>query len=132
MPERDAVLNHVFACVAAALDKRASAPVVLKVAKLTSYTDYFLIVSASSDRRVQAVAEGVRDAMKERGVRALGAEGVREGRWALLDFGAFVVHVFFDEVRPIFDLEGLWADAERIDIPEEYLKAPPRGREAKG
>ncbi len=131
MPKTDALLDHVYAAVRAAVERRAGNPVVLKVSKLTSYADYFVLLSGSSDRRVQSIAEGVRQTMKEAGVAPLGVEGMKEGRWALLDFGAFVVHVFYDEVRPLFDLEGLWADAERVEIPASVLAPAPRATEQK-
>ncbi|GAB4253931.1 MAG: ribosome silencing factor [Deferrisoma sp.] len=108
-------------CAAAAAEKRGADLAVLDVRKLAGFTDYFLIVSGSSDRRVQSIAEGVLDAMKERGVRPLGVEGIREGRWALLDFGDWVVHVFYEDVRQEFGLEDLWFDAPRVPVPGEIL-----------
>ncbi len=116
------ILDRVFECARVASDKRGTDLVVLDVGELSSFTDYFLIVSGSSDRRVQTIAESVLRAMKGQGVRAVGAEGIRDGRWALLDFGDWVVHVFYEEVRGFFDLEGLWYDAKRIPIPEEILE----------
>ncbi|MDW7709089.1 MAG: ribosome silencing factor [Deferrisomatales bacterium] len=119
---QDPTLEHLFVCARAAADKRAADLLVLDVRKLSSFTDYFLIASGSSDRRVQSIAEGVLEAMARRGRRPLGAEGVREGRWALLDFGDWVVHVFYEDVRRAFDLEGLWFDAERVELPAEVLE----------
>ncbi|RMG85565.1 MAG: ribosome silencing factor [Candidatus Dadabacteria bacterium] len=115
------ILERVMICAAAAAEKRGADLAVLDVRKLAGFTDYFLIVSGSSDRRVQSIAEGVLDAMKERGVRPLGVEGIREGRWALLDFGDWVVHVFYEDVRQEFGLEDLWFDAPRVPVPEEIL-----------
>ncbi len=115
-------LEQVLACARAAADKRATDILVLDVRRLSSFTDYFLIASGSSDRRVQAIAEGVIEAMGKLGRRPLGAEGVREGRWALLDFGDWVVHVFYEDARRMFDLEGLWFDAERLELPEDVLE----------
>lgn len=123
-------LDRVLSCARVAADKRGSDLVILDVRGHASFTDYFLIVSGSSDRRVQTIAEAVIQTMKEQGVRALGAEGVKEGRWALLDFGDWVVHVFYEEVRESFDLEGLWFDAERVEIPAEVLD--PRQRVSQG
>ncbi len=127
---RDPILEHVFACAKAAADKRASDLVVLDIRKLSSFADYFLIASGSSDRRVQSIAEGVVEAMSERGRKPLGREGLREGRWALLDFGDWVVHVFYEDLRGVFDLEGLWFDAPRVDLPPEILE--PEGVPAAG
>ena len=94
-------LDNVFACAKAAVDRKAGDLRVLDVRGLSSFTDYFLIASGSSDRRVQSIAEAVVEAMKERGIRPLGVEGVREGRWALIDFGEW-------EKKPVS--EGVAAD----------------------
>jgi len=114
-------LGRVFECARIAVDNRGSDLTVLDVSKLTSYTDYFLLVSATSDRRVRTIAEAVRAEMKEKGVNAVGAEGLKGGGWALIDFGDWVVHVFYEEQRRFFDLEGLWSDAKRVKIPDDIL-----------
>jgi len=116
------ILERVMACVRAAADKRATDPAVLDVREVAGFTDYFVIVSGSSDRRVQTIAEAVLEVMKKQGVRPIGTEGIREGRWALLDFGDWVVHVFYEAVREEFGLEELWFDAPRLPIPAEVLE----------
>lgn len=106
----------------AALEKKALEPMLLEVKEHSSYTDYILLLSGRSDRHVQAVADGVLDAMrKSRGLQPLGVEGKRDGHWTLLDFGDVVVHVFYHPVREFYDLEGLWIDAPRvpIDVPPD-------------
>ena len=118
----DPTLESVMACARAAADKRATSPVVLDIRGLSGFADYFLIVSGSSDRRVQAIAEAMLAAMEERGRRPIGLEGMREGRWVLVDFGDWVAHVFYEEVREFYDLEGLWFDAPRIEIPAEVTE----------
>jgi ribosome-associated protein len=122
----ESTLDHVFACARAAVDKRGSDLVILDVSGLSSFTDYFLVVSGSSDRRVQTIAEAVIQVMKERGVRPFGVEGMRDGRWALADFGDWVVHVFYEEARGFFDLEGLWFDAKRVEPPSEVFEPADR------
>jgi ribosome-associated protein len=112
-------LQSVFACARVAVDMRARDPMILDVRDLCSFTDYFLIVSGSSDRRVQTIAEAIIQDMKERGVRPVGVEGLREGRWVLVDFGDWVVHVFYEDIRAFYDLEGLWFDAKRVEPPVE-------------
>jgi ribosome-associated protein len=112
-------LESIFLCAAAAVEKRGERPVILDVRKLSGVADYFLIVSGSSDRRVQTIAEAVIETMKERGVRPLGVEGLREGRWVLVDFGDWVAHVFYEELREFYDLEALWFDAPRVGLPED-------------
>ncbi len=127
-----AILDRVLDCARVAADKRGTDVVVLDVGKMSSFTDYFLIVSGSSDRRVQTIAESIVQAMKEQGVSPLGVEGLRDGRWALVDFGAWVVHVFYEEARGVFDLEEFWFDAPRVELPDDlYLpvSATPGGRQ---
>ncbi len=103
------------ACVflMAALSKKAVNPVLIRLDRLTSLTDYFLIVSARSARHVKAVAEAVLAEARTRKVPRLSAEGVTLGNWALLDYGDVVVHIFQPEFREFYDLEGLWAEAPR-------------------
>jgi ribosome-associated protein len=109
--------------VEAALEKKGLEPVLLDVREMASYTDFILIVSARSDRQVQAVSENVADVMKKDGRRTVGTEGIGTGHWSLLDFGDVIVHVFYHPVREYYDLEGLWSDAERVP-----LEIPPDAR----
>lgn len=102
-------------------DRKAEDIVILEVEALVSYTSYLVVASGRSDRQVQAVANHVERAARERGIRPLGTEGTSGGTWALLDFGDCVVHVFRYEERDLYDLEGLWGDAPR----EEYASGPP-------
>lgn len=111
----------------AALDKKALMPVLIDVSGLASYTDFIGIVSGRSDRQVDAIAEGVIEAMKRSGRTVLGQEGTGSGRWTLLDFGDVVVHVFYHPVREFYDLESLWVDAPRVPlkIPSEAILTQP-------
>lgn len=102
-------------CAIAADDKKASDIVILEVGKLTSYTDYFIICSAPSDRQVEAIARNVQDAMSERGVKAIGVEGLETSSWVLIDFGDTIFHCFTDAAREYYDLEGFWVDAPKLD-----------------
>lgn len=112
--------------LAAALDKKALEPVMLDVSGLCSYADYILVVSGRSDRQVDAIADGVTRALRDEGIRPFGVEGVDSGQWALLDFGDFVVHVFYHPMREHFDLESLWIEADRVklDVPAEARIQP--------
>jgi ribosome-associated protein len=112
------------AAIEAALEKKALLPILLDVSGRATYTDFIGVVSGRSDRQVDAIAENVRDVMEHRGWRLLGREGSGNGRWTLLDFGDVVVHVFYHPVREIYDIEGLWNDAPRIQLavpPEAQL-----------
>ena len=100
--------------VKAALGKKAFNVVVMDVHKLTSIADVFIICSGSSNRQVSAIAEHIVMELKKDGIRPLSAEGVKEGHWALLDYGHIIIHVFYESIRKFYDLEGLWSDAGRI------------------
>ncbi len=112
------------AAMEAALSKKALLPVLIDVTGRASYADYIGVVSGKSDRQVDAIAEGVNQAMRERGRRLLGREGTGNGRWALLDYGDVVVHVFYHPVREVFDIESLWIDAPRVklQVPPEAMR----------
>ncbi len=103
-------------CLKAALEKKALDPVLLELKGRTSFTDYFLLCTGKSDRQVQAIAQGIEEALKKIGVRPLGQEGMAEGIWILMDYEDVVVHIFLEPVRKFYDLEGLWTDAPRMDI----------------
>ena len=105
-------------CLKAALEKKALDPVLLELKGTISFTDYFLLCSGKSDRQVQAIAQGIEEALKKKGIRPLGQEGVTGGRWVLMDYEDVVVHIFLDPVRKFYDLEGLWSDAPRMDLHE--------------
>jgi len=100
----------------AALEKKADEVVVLDLRGVSGYTDFLVIGSGTSDRQLEAIAESVEKELTTQGHRVIGSEGQRGGRWVLLDFGDVVVHVFHQEERHHYDLEGLWADAPRIEV----------------
>lgn len=100
----------------AAMDKKALDPLALDLRGISSVAEYFVILTGTSDRHVQAVAENVMEAFSSIGIKALGEEGLREGKWILLDYGEIVVHVFLEPVREYYDIERLWIDAPRLDL----------------
>ena len=115
-------IKKARAIVESALDKKALEPMLVDLHKQGSYTDCMVLLSGRSDRHVQSVAEGViTDLAASHGIRPIGVEGLREGRWVLIDFGYIVVHVFYHPLREFYDLEGLWHEAPRvkIDVPAE-------------
>jgi ribosome-associated protein len=109
--------DKAFLCARALLDRKAIDLVLLEVRNFSSFTDYFLICSGNSDRQVQAIASHMEEKLGKQGFLPLGIEGKREGRWILLDYGEVVVHVFYQPVREFYDLERLWSEAPRIDLP---------------
>ena len=115
--------ERAMQCAEYALDKKAFNAKLLQVKEISSLTDYILIVSGRSDRQVQAIAEGVRVEMKKNhNIEPLAIEGMNEGRWALIDYGDVMVHAFQEPVREFYDLEKLWGDAKRIELPEPEKK----------
>jgi ribosome-associated protein len=105
-----------------ALFKKAFNPVLVKLEKLTSLTDYFLIVSARSGKHVTSVAEAVLTEAAGRQFPRYSVEGVKHGNWALLDYGDVIVHIFQTTVREFYDLEGLWAEAPREMFSEDLSR----------
>lgn len=111
----NSIEERVRLAVTAALDKKATNLDVLAVAELTSIADYFVICSAGNERQAQAVADNVVDRLKqEMGVKPLLVEGTTPGRWVLLDFGDFIVHIFTEDMRRFYGLERLWGDAPNV------------------
>jgi ribosome-associated protein len=100
--------------VEAALEKKALEPTLLDVSADASYTDFILIVSARSDRQVQAIADHIVDIFAGHRRKPIGKEGMKD--WVLLDFGDLIVHVFYHPVREFYDLEGLWIEAPRVPL----------------
>ena len=129
--ERRDSLASGKAAIAAALEKKAVEPVLIDVCGRSSYADFIVVVSGRSDRQVDAIADGVCEAMSARGRRPIGREGARNGRWVLIDFGDVVVHVFYHPLREVFDIESLWIDAPRIKlhIPAEARADAAQGRD---
>lgn len=101
----------------AGLDKKAEDVLVLDVRGLTSYADYFVLMTAESDRQAGAIADAVDERLKAQGATKVGVEGYESGRWILVDYGDVVAHVLSREARELYDLEGLWADAPRFAVP---------------
>lgn len=90
---------------------KATDVLVLDLREVTNATDYFVIASGSSDTHVRALAEHVMEACERQGVKPHHVEGLAAGRWVLIDFVDFVVHVFHPALRQFYQLERLWADA---------------------
>lgn len=92
----------------------------LEVGDLVGYAEIFVIVSARNPRQVRAIAEGVRTALKhDHNIHAIGIEGQETGKWVLVDYDDVVLHVFLEGTRSFYDLEGLWAEAPRLPVPEQ-------------
>ncbi|MFT3661738.1 MAG: ribosome silencing factor [Gordonia sp. (in: high G+C Gram-positive bacteria)] len=100
----------------AAADRKAENIIVLDVSEPLVITDLFVIASADNERQVNAITEEIEDKLREAGHQPLRREGVREGRWALLDYGDVVVHVQHTDERDFYGLERLWKDCPTVEI----------------
>ena len=109
----------IGAAVRAARDKKAFDVVVLDLRKAGGFTDYFVICTGANARQINAIADGVKDTLREElGERTGHAEGVEKSEWILLDYFDFVVHVFSRDCRSFYALDRLWGEAERYEFPD--------------
>ncbi len=109
--------ERATAIAVAALDKKAVGVEILDVAGKVDYADFLVIMTGRSDRHTQALAQGIEEVLKRQGMRPMAVEGLQPGSWVLMDFGDVVVHVFLDETRQLYDIDGLWLDANRLPVP---------------
>lgn len=105
----DTILKTIF-------NRKTVSVSAIDVRELTSYADTIVIIEGNSTRQVTSLAEYLIKELKNKKYSLLGKEGVKEGEWALLDYGDIIVHVFETDAKSFFNLEGLWADAPRIDL----------------
>lgn len=99
-----------------ALERKAHDVMALDLRGINTATDFFVLASGSSDVQVKAIADHIVDELKKEGHRPDHVEGVGGGRWALLDYIDFVVHVFHVQAREFYQLESLWGDAPRTEF----------------
>ncbi len=107
-----------LAAAKAGLDKKAIGVEIVDVTGKVDYADYLVLMTGQSDRHVTAIADAVDEALHKSGVRAISVEGLPAAHWVLIDFVDVVVHVFQEESRGLYDLDGLWMDARRVPVPE--------------
>ena len=107
--------RRLMLCINAVLQKKAKNIVALNVREISSFTDYMLICSGTTDRQVQAVSSAVQEYLKKEGIRPLGVEGEINAEWILLDYDDVVISIFQEATRSFYDLENLW-DAPRMEI----------------
>jgi ribosome-associated protein len=102
-----------------ALERKAQDVVVLDLTGISSATDHFLLATGNSDVQVKAIAEHILEELKKSGDRPEHVEGMEGGRWVLLDYIDYVVHVFHPQAREFYQLESLWGDAPRLEMHDE-------------
>jgi ribosome-associated protein len=115
--EMPASRDLALAAAKAAADKQASDIAVLDVSGILVITDYFVICSAATQRQIRTVVDAIEAAAKSLGTKPVRREGEAGAGWWLLDFFDVVVHVFGEEERAYYDLERLWSDAPRLEVP---------------
>ncbi len=109
-PRAKALAHRIAAVVS---DMKAQDVVVLDVRGKASSADSVVIASGDNERLVSALAEAIDEKLRPDGVRPMSTEGAGQGNWVLLDYGDVVAHLFQQDARVFYDLEGLWADAPR-------------------
>lgn len=112
------------AAVEAAQERKAAGITLLDLAGLGAFTEAFLICTGFSTRQVQAVSNAMEEALARAGHRLLHREGYDRGEWVLLDYGRFVIHVFLERARLFYDIERLWRQAPRQDVPDAEAPRP--------
>ncbi|MBC8484694.1 MAG: ribosome silencing factor [Bacteroidetes bacterium] len=118
--ESNELVNYITELI---LQKKGSDVLVLNLKKQTTVTDYFIICSASSDIQIKAIADNIIKETKKIGQKPWHNEGYNNLSWVLLDFIDVVVHIFLNNVRKFYNLEGLWGDAEITEI-KDNLEIP--------
>jgi ribosome-associated protein len=115
LKESTAIPNEVQLIVDALDDRRAKDIVVLDLREVSESLDFFVVATGESSLQLKALEESVKGRLKETGVTPRGVEGP-SNRWVLLDYGHVVAHVMSPDARSFYDLEGLWADARRLEV----------------
>ncbi len=114
------------AAAEAAADKLADDILAFDVGDQLVITDVFVLCSASNDRQVRAVVEGIEERLRTLGAKPVRREGEREGRWVLLDFIDIIVHVQHAEERVYYSLERIWKDCPMVELPDEVRRGRTR------
>lgn len=112
--------ERAIKCAALALDKKGLDVKILEIKGISSIADYLVLASGRSDKQTQAIADSVKQGLKEYG-KALDMEGLKEGNWIVIDYGDVIVHIFQEEQRRYYNLDELWGNAPLLEIPAEYL-----------
>ena len=114
----NAARELALALAAAAIEKKALGIEILDVTGKVDYADFLVVMTGRGGRHVHAIATGIEEEMRKRKSVPLSVEGLAGATWVLIDFGDVVVHVFQEEARALYDIEGLWIDAGRIPVPD--------------
>jgi ribosome-associated protein len=104
-------------CAEGALDKKAEDVVILDMRGISSFTDFFVIASGTSEPQLKAIASSIREKVRTTtGQKPMAEDGFPGSQWVIIDYGNVIVHIFHQEKRPVYGLEDLWNDARRIEV----------------
>lgn len=114
--------ERALKCAELAFDKKAYDIRALDISRVSSIADFLVIISGSSDRQNQAIADNIRTGLKKYG-KVNDIEGAKEGVWIVMDYGDVLVHIFKDDLRRHYDLDGLWSMAPQLELPKAVREA---------
>jgi len=123
-PKSATIADLAQRAAAIALDNKANDVVVLSLKGVSDMTDFFVIASGTSDTHVRSLGEHIQEGLKRDGTVAHHVEGTQQGRWVLLDYVDFVVHLFHPSLRDFYQLERLWSDAQVVPITAQPVRGP--------
>ncbi|APS00881.1 ribosome silencing factor [Pajaroellobacter abortibovis] len=104
----------------AAMEKKAASLEILDVRRHVDYTDFLVLMMGHSDRQVAALVYGIEEALRKKNKKIhCSVEGLPHAYWVIMDFGDVVAHLFQQQAHQLYDLEGLWMDAQRIKLPKD-------------
>src|SRR5437660_10267757 len=107
--------RQVSEAIGACREKKAEEITILELEKGSgAFTDYFVVCSGTNPRQIQAISDEVEERLAKAGLRPTPVEGYQQAEWVLLDYVDFVVHVFTEKARKLYDLERLWKSANRM------------------
>lgn len=112
--------ENIRLALTCASEKKAVDTVVLDLRDIASFTEFFVITSGTNQRQVQAIADEIQEQLKKQlDSRPIRTEGYNTAEWILLDYGDFIAHIFDQKSREFYDLERLWRDAKKVEVPQE-------------
>jgi ribosome-associated protein len=117
--------ERLLVALRAAGEKKALRMVALDLRGIAGFTDYFVIVSGTNQRQVQAICDSVEEQLKKKlGVRPARIEGYNTAEWVLADYGDLIIHIFEEQARQFYDLERLWREGKRLPLPPDIEGEP--------
>lgn len=114
--------ERALKCADLAFDKKAFDIKVRDISRVSSIADYMVIISGASDKQNQAIADNIRTGLKKFG-KVHHIEGATDGKWIVMDYGDVLVHIFHDQLRRYYDLDGFWSMASELELPDEIKSA---------